>query len=423
MMKSLVGAALFSLLAAPAAGQGCEIGLCRSPDGKESAAVTDLPDGSLRYTLSDGIRGIVGKPGAALSCMGGEIGTAAEQRRFERWRRVPLTMTESKFQSHGMTLSGTLIEPTTAAPHPLVVFVHGSERSSPLKLYYPYLLASYGISVFAYDKRGTGQSQGEYTQNFELLADDASAALREARRLAQGRFTRAGFFGGSQGGWVAPLAATRSPADFVAVGFGLISSPVEEDRDQVAQDLREKGFGQADIAEALELASAASAIATSHFTSGFETFERLKQAYSARSWYSYVRGEYTGAMLKELDADLRRVGQPVFDNVELIWNYDAPAVIRKLKVPLLWILAEQDREAPPAITLERLSELRRAGSDISVYSFPHTDHGIYEFNQAADGSRTVTRIASGYFPLLTDWIKGTSLKDHYGTARRRGGTR
>ena len=57
MMKPLVGAALFSLVAAPAAGQGCQVGLYHSPGGKESAAITDLPDGSLRYTLIDGIRG------------------------------------------------------------------------------------------------------------------------------------------------------------------------------------------------------------------------------------------------------------------------------------------------------------------------------------------------------------------------------
>jgi len=418
-MKLFLGLALLSLAAAPVAAQGCETGLYQSPHGKTGVAVTDLPDGSLRYTLDDGLRGIVGHAGDLLSCVGNEIRTASGQSPAGTWQHVPLKMTKAKFESHGATLSGVLIEPTTPGPHPLVVFVHGSERFSPMKLYYPYLFASYGISVFAYDKRGTEGSEGEYTQNFELLADDAAAALREARKLDAGRFSKAGFFGGSQGGWVAPLAATRSPADFVAVGFGLISSPIEEDRDQVADDLREKGFGQADIAQALELAAAASAVASSHFTSGFEKLDALKRRYSAKPWYPYVKGEYTGAMLKETTADLRRVGQPVFDNVELIWDYDAPAVIRRLKVPLLWIFAEDDREAPPAVTFDRLSALRKAGANVTIYSFPHTDHGIYEFTQAADGSRTVTRIASGYFPLLTDWIKGTPLKASYGTARKR----
>ncbi|WP_414715723.1 alpha/beta hydrolase family protein, partial [Stenotrophomonas maltophilia] len=114
----------------------------------------------------------------------------------------------------------------------MVVLVHGSERTMAVAAIYQRMLVAQGISVFAYQKRGTGDSEGEYTQNFELLADDAAAALAKARELAAGRFGRAGYFGGSQGGWIAPLAATRSQADFVAIGFGLVVSPIEEDREQ-----------------------------------------------------------------------------------------------------------------------------------------------------------------------------------------------
>ena len=67
-----------------------------------------------------------------------------------------------------------------------------------------------------------------------------------------------------------------------------------------------------------------------------------------------------------------------------------------------------DREAPPEIPLQRLAALKAEGKPIDVYVFPDTDHGIAEFTQAADGSRTVTRIADGYFRLLADWIKGAT---------------
>jgi uncharacterized protein len=396
----------------------CETGLYRSPDGKTQAAIFHSSSGADRYTLTDGNRGGAGDQGALLSCVGNEVRTAQGKSPSGNWERVPLEITETAFVSHGTKLSGVLIEPPAPGRHPLVVFVHGSERFSPRELYYPYIFAASGISVFAYDKRGTARSQGEYTQNFELLADDAAAALVEARRLGEGRFSRTGFFGGSQGGWIAPLAATRSSADFVAVGFGLISSPIEEDRDQVVDDLRQKGFSQKDVSEALELAAAASNVASSHFTSGFEQFAALKDRYSGKPWYAAVKGEYTGAMLQLPDWDLRRVGQALFDNVELIWNYDAPAVIRRLKVPLLWIFAEEDREAPPAVTFERLSTLRKQGANVTIYSFPRTDHGIYEFVQAPDGTRTVSGLAPGYFNLLTDWIRGSAGRT-YGAARKR----
>lgn len=401
-----------------AAAAECPTGLYHSPDGGLDAALYHTSSGSARYTLSNGDRGAVGGDGARLTCVGDELRTATGQQPGGDWARVPLRMTETHFDSHGTSLAGILIEPPTPGPHPLVVFVHGSEHFSPRETYYPYLFAARGISVFAYDKRGTAGSEGEYTQNFELLADDAAAALGEARRIGAGRISRAGFFGGSQGGWVAPLAATRAPAEFVAVGFGLISSPIEEDRDQVADNLRQHGFGETETAEALELADAASAIAKSHFTQGFDRFEALKRRDAGKPWYRFVTGEYTGAMLRMSDADLRRVGQGVFDNVELSWDYDASAVIRRLRVPLLWVFAEADREAPPALTFERLSALRSQGVDVTIYSFPNTDHGMYEFAQAADGSRTVTRITPGYLPLVTDWIT-QSVHDGYGTARRR----
>jgi pimeloyl-ACP methyl ester carboxylesterase len=55
--------------------------------------------------------------------------------------------------------------------------------------------------------------------------------------------------------------------------------------------------------------------------------------------------QYSGDMLRMSDADLRRIGRARFDNLELIWDYDAEAALRRLKVPLLWVLAEQDRRA------------------------------------------------------------------------------
>jgi pimeloyl-ACP methyl ester carboxylesterase len=299
-----------------------------------------------------------------------------------------------------------------------VVFVHGSERTSPLASSYPLMLVAQGISVFAYDKRGTGRSEGEYTQNFELLADDAAAAMAEVRRLAAGRFNRIGYFGGSQGGWIAPLAATRSRPDFIAVGFGLIGSPIEEDREQVLTEMRGKGYGEPDLTEARQVAGATAELVRSRFTRGYDQLAVARRRYGAKPWFNQIEGEFTGAVLREKEADLRRVGPAIFDNLELIWDYDSRPVLAKLRVPQLWILAEADREAPPEATLTALQEARAKGSDLAIYSFPDTDHGIVEFTQAPDGARTYTRVTDGYFRLLGDWINGQT-SGIYGRARKR----
>ncbi|WP_257385834.1 hypothetical protein [Tahibacter caeni] len=46
---------------------------------------------------------------------------------------------------------------------------------------------------------------------------------------------------------------------------------------------------------------------------------------------------------------------------------------------------------------------------MTLVEFPDTDHGIIEFAQQPDGSRTGTRIAEGYLPLLMDRIRDGRL--------------
>ena len=106
--------------------------------------------------------------------------------------------------------------------------------------------------------------------------------------------------------------------------------------------------------------------------------------------------------------ELRRVGRARFDNLELIWDYDALAALKKLDAPLLWVLAGEDREAPIETTRGALLGLAKDGKPVDVYLFPDTDHGMFEYRTNADGSRSGTRITDGYLKLLGDWVKGAA---------------
>lgn len=411
ILLALLGALALSMISESV--QACDTGLYRASDSTVAVAVTQRADVQ-RYMLTDGRRGEMGEAGSLVTCVGEHLRLGGT-----RLERVALAITHTQFESHGTALSGWLIEPPgVAAEAPLLVLVHGSERTSPITSAYPYIFAAYGLRVFAYDKRGTGSSEGEYTQNFELLADDAAAALKQARTIAQGRYGRIGFFGGSQGGWVAPLAATRSAPDFVSVGFGLVLSPLEEDREQVLREVRDAGGDEDDIAAAREITDATAALIQSGFREGYDALRAARDHSRNRAWFPHIRGEFTGDILAMSEADLRRIGRARFDNLELIWDYDGAATLSSLKVPVLWIIAEADREAPPKITLQRLDEIRQRGASIDIFSFPDTDHGMVEFQQQADGERVYGRITEGYFRLLTDWIHGDATSV-YGRARRR----
>lgn len=391
-------------------------------DGQGNIVVLGAPAAApatgQRYLMLDGRRGATGDANAPVSCSGDVVSVSSPAGATQRWQRLPTRDTDATFTSAGTKLVGQLIEPAGPADpkRPLVVLVHGSERTMAVAAIYQRMLVAQGISVFAYQKRGTGDSEGEYTQNFELLADDAAAALAKARELAKGRFGRAGYFGGSQGGWIAPLAATRSQADFVAIGFGLVVSPIEEDREQLFDEAHRLQLDPAAMKQVGQLSDATAQLMRTHFSDGFEALAKVRAQVGATPWAKTISGEYSGDMLRMSDADLRRIGRARFDNLELIWDYDAEAALRRLKVPLLWVLAEQDRAAPIAATRTILGHLRASGQPIETYLFPDTDHGMVEFRTDAEGNRVSTRITDGYLRLLADWIK-QDVHGQYGRAR------
>jgi uncharacterized protein len=316
-----------------------------------------------------------------------------------------LIQLDTRFQGSGVGLAGRLTLPPGKAQVPIVVLIHGSEHESALENYsLQRQFASAGIGVFAYDKRGTGTSGGRYTQNYLTLATDAVLAMREARRLAGKRATRVGYQGGSQGGWVAPLAAHIEPVDFVIVNFGLAVSPLDEDREAIAFDMERAGFGPQAKSKAMEVASATAAIVASNFTDGFEQLEAVKRKYGQEPWFKSVRGNFTAYLLVSSAETSRKEGPSLLEGIPA--QYDPMPVLRNLRTPQLWILGGQDRDAPSAETIRRLAALRKTGRPITTVVFKEADHGMYEFETLSDGERVSTRQPSGYFALMRDFIKG-----------------
>jgi uncharacterized protein len=127
--------------------------------------------------------------------------------------------------SPGVSLAGTLMIPQGPGPFPAAIIISGSgahDRDGAMLGHRPYLvlgdyLARQGIAVFRYDERGVGKSTGNFAAATSAdFADDAQAALQWLRRHPSVDQSRVGFIGHSEGGLVAPLVASRIPAD---VGF------------------------------------------------------------------------------------------------------------------------------------------------------------------------------------------------------------
>lgn len=407
----------------------CHIGLYRMADG----SILDLSpttDGPLRWRRMDGTTGrLTQKDGVWVNttgwsddrkdgkrfdlgaCGAGRItvdGVAGQLQTFD--------VTDTTFQSGDVTLAGRLVLPKGSGPVPITVLVHGSEDYSARDFSADQrMLPASGVGVFVYDKRGTGGSTGKYTQNFDQLSDDAVAAVKEARRLAGPRAGRLGLRGASQGGWVAPYAATKTRVDYVIAAYGMTVSPLEENRSETIQDLAMKGYGPDIQAKGGEVADAAGEVLAQGFQGGYERIAELKKKYGKEPWFKDLEGEFTGQVVKNPPFALRIIG-PMIDK-GTSWRYRPLDVLRKVDVPMLWIVAAKDTSAPPEQTLKDLATLSAEGGPITTVVFPDTEHGIIAFDTAKDGERTRTRYAAGYFDLTRDYAADGVLRGPYGNAK------
>ena len=415
--------------ASPNFSDNCQIGAYRFTDG-EIVDIARSEGNAFRWRKFDGTTGILHKkeddswsstlgwtdrPDGYTAffnrCASGEIEFDGKKA-----YRIPFDVTETVFDGRGgIKLSGRLVLPKGNERVPIVVLVRGAEHESARDSYaLQRLLPAENVGVFVYDKRGTGASKGKYTQDFDTLADDAVAAMREAKRIAGARCARIGYQGGSQGGWVAPLAATRAPVDFVIVSFGLAVSVIDEDQEEVALEMQLKGHSEEEISKALEVASAAEAVFESNFTKGFERLDAVRAKYRNEPWYKDVHGNYTHFILPYTPVEAREKFKDSLPGTP--FRYDPMPTLRAVKAPQLWILGEDDLEAPSAETSRRIRTLIAEGKQISLALFPHAEHGMTEYEVASNGERVSTRYAPGYFAMMRDFAQNGQLSGPYGSS-------
>jgi pimeloyl-ACP methyl ester carboxylesterase len=124
----------------------------------------------------------------------------------------------------GVTLGGCLYRPKGNARFPVLVMVAGSgdmpTAGDVYSVMHAKAFAARGIGIFAFNKRGVGNSGGAPTgTDFKQRANDVAAALRFVRALPT--TTQVAVWGVSQAGWVIPQALRQNDG----VRFVILVSP------------------------------------------------------------------------------------------------------------------------------------------------------------------------------------------------------
>lgn len=302
-----------------------------------------------------------------------------------------------RFTGGDLALAGSLRLPDGEGPHPAIVITHGSEPGRRTG-YGPLvdLFADAGLAVLTYDKRGVGDSEGVYVEAPDLRQPcvDLLGAVAFLRGHEAIDGERIGVFGASQGGWVAPMAASMSPhIRFVAVQSAPGVSPLEQNLFDKGNQLRNLGVADADVERATVYRRALWGYLISG--EGFERARELRAEIEGEPWFTQDSFPYP---LARREALLRH---PRVENFAIHNGYEPRLTLERVKVPLLALYGGSDRIVPVERSVAAFeAAFATSGNEhLTVRVFDGGDHGVRVRRE--DGS---IAFADGFRDTLRDWV-------------------
>jgi pimeloyl-ACP methyl ester carboxylesterase len=327
-------------------------------------------------------------------------------KRTEKPATVKYAQEEVRFRNGAVTLAGTLFKPATSAPYPVVVVVHGSGAQGREAGYYKFwgnFFASRGVAALIYDKRGVGQSSGNFeSSTFDDLAGDVVEAVNLLAKRNDINKQKIGLMGISQGGWIVPLAASRThAAKFLILYVGPSVTVEEQELNRVEYTMRAEEASAQDIADALAYTKLV--FRTSYTGEGKAELDALTKSVRGKPWAEQV-GLVDGQ--KDLD-DWRRI------------KYDPAPVLKKTTIPVLSIFGEKDVLVPPAENLARMqSYLKEAGNtDVTIRVIPGVGHGMENFGTLKGGEWKWPdkfwiwpKKSLAFYETITGWLEAHGMR-------------
>ena len=115
-------------------------------------------------------------------------------------------------KSKSVNLSAEIYKPATNILHPAMVLLHGSTTSLKKQYsFYANFFANIGFEVLIFDKRGNGESTGNYsTTSYDDLVDDVISCLMVLKNSKTVDTTKIGLWGFSQGATLLPYIMTKT---------------------------------------------------------------------------------------------------------------------------------------------------------------------------------------------------------------------
>lgn len=245
-----------------------------------------------------------------------------------------------------------------------VVFTHGSGQTPrDVNRFIAERFASDEIAGVIYDKRGTGESEGTLANSsFNDLADDA---VRVAEFIYK-KFgaSSIGFWGHSQGGWIAPLAATQfDKSKFVIISAAPMVTPAREGEWGFINNIKDRDDAQALAPMIRKIVSSWHDGVRSNDWTGFN---RLTASAKQKSWF-----EQTG-----LESLNNKPDKSFTSFYRRFMDHQPLPVINDLKIPVMAIYTLDDESIDSRETLQIINSKINSNVDVRVVTYKDLNHGM-----------------------------------------------
>lgn len=287
------------------------------------------------------------------------------------------------FKSGEESIEGILIRPNMENNTPAVVFQQGSgphsfdgyekEAWGPHKFYIEDVLLELGYAIMYCNKRGLGNSSGNWRQNdFYGRAADAYAGVEYLKTLPFIDAQNIGISGHSQGGWIAQIVASQH-AD---IAFVLcLAGPTVGVQAQVDDNDRSRFICEGYTGDKLD-----------------KKIEKRKKSLSK----SANLGKNSGL-----------IGSA--KHWYLIHDYTNDEELKSLNCPTLFLFGEFDINVDPEININQLNNIfdHEIPKNISYKIMPKGNHGFYQVeNQCVDWDTAAKNDFDPEFQeAIRQWLK------------------
>ncbi|UYP45323.1 hypothetical protein NEF87_001608 [Candidatus Lokiarchaeum ossiferum] len=304
-----------------------------------------------------------------------------------------------QFKNDEISLAGKLAMPINEKRNPLIIVAHTSGSATKDSEVYQHLidiLPKNGFAVFIFDRRGSGESTGNFENaTFLDLASDIIASIDLLKRRNNIDSNKIGIWGLSQGGWIAPLVASESEdVSFIIPISSSGVSPAEQMDYSAEFELRDHGFSEKKVKLMLNIRK----FVNQYFRGEKDNFEVLNEVELVRNedWFKFAY----------LDGELPKNPSETKWFQEL--DFTPIPVIKKICIPVLLLYGEKD----PWVPIQKSIEIWKnyGPKDLNIQQIKGANHFMRSITKS--GLRNDTGIISKeYIDVLLHWLNNLYSKE------------